>query len=188
LSDGKLRAAQPFTGEQPCRGVALGLGFGFICGDARDRTQIYAYANERLELELELDGPYAVRSSGNGGLVISAGCDAVLHTASKAVTGRVSPTPTSSPDTARYCVRQVSGELFDVRVRGEVGAERVAALRDGRVAVLIPPRSGTPGRLSFVGPGATTSTELELDPDTGPGARLVRSGLWLDELWESEAG
>jgi hypothetical protein len=188
LSDGKLLAAQPFAGEQPCRGVALGLGFGFVCGDVRDRTQIYAYSNERLELELELDGPYPVRSSGNGGLVISAACDAVQSMAPTAATGRPQPTRTSSPGTAHYCIRQVSGELFDVRVRGEVGAERVAALRDGRVAVLIPPRSSTPGRLSLVGPGATTTMELELDPDTGPAARLVRSGLWLDELWESEDG
>jgi hypothetical protein len=189
LSDGKLLSAQPFAGTGPCRGVALGMGFGFVCGDVRDRTQIYAYARERLELELELDGPYAVRSSGNGGLVIAAGCDAVLKAArSLTATERARPPRTTSPGVMRYCVRQVSGELFDVRVRGEVGTERVAALRDGRVAVLIPPRSSATGRLSLVSSAGTTTTELELDPDAGPGARLVRSGLWLDELGELSDG
>jgi hypothetical protein len=191
LSDGQVLSARPFEGEAPCRGVALGLGFGFVCGDARGNTQIYEYGSERLRLELSLDGPHAVRSSGNGGLVIAAGCDAVRRSAlEKTATPLRRPPPASvdSPLVARYCVRQVSGELFDVRVRGEVGTERVAALRDGRVAVLIPPRSSAPGRLSLIAPGGTTSVELALDVDTGSGARLVRSGLWLDELWESEPG
>jgi hypothetical protein len=186
LSDGKLLSAQPFAGQGPCRGVALGHGFGFVCGGARDRTQIYAHENDRLELELGLDGPYPVRSSGNGGLVIGAGCDAVsLATPASARQRAAAPNAAGS---ARYCVRQVSGDLFDVRVRGEVGTERVAALRDGQVAILIPPRSSTSGRLSLVAPSGTRTIELELEPDTGPGARLVRSGLWLDELWELEDG
>jgi hypothetical protein len=186
LSDGKLLSAQPFAGQGPCRGVALGPGFGFVCGGPRDRTQIYAYDNGRLELELGLDGPYPVRSSGNGGLTIGAGCDAVSSVSPAAARQRSSaPNPAGS---GRYCVRQVSGELFDVRVRGEVGTERVAALRDGQVAIVIPPRSSTSGRLSLVAPSGTRTLELELEPDTGPGARLVRSGLWLDELWELEDG
>jgi hypothetical protein len=190
LSDGKLLSAQPFAGAGPCRGVALGQGFGFVCGDARDHTQIYAYSPERLELVLELDGPHPVRSSGNGGLVISAGCDAVISEAKPSAPGRGRPAQSDTPGSARYCVRQVSGALFDVRVHGELGTERVAALREGPAAVLIPPRSSTPGRLSLVAPGGTTTTdvELELDADTGPGARLVRSGLWLDELTESDDG
>jgi hypothetical protein len=188
LSDGKLLSAQPFAGEGPCRGVALGLGFGFVCGDVRDRTQVYAYSNDRLELELELDAAHPVRSSGNGALVIGAACDAVLPAVPpKASRARAARAPTE-PGVAPYCVRQVSGELFDVRVRGDLGTERMAALRDGRVAVLIPPRSSEPGRLSLVSPAGTTTSELELEPDAGPGARLVRSGLWLDELWEADDG
>jgi hypothetical protein len=183
LSDGKLLSARPFAGVEPCRGVALGTGFGFVCGDARARTEIYSHAGGELALELSLDGPYAVRSSGNGGLVIDAGCDAVRRGSDAART--LSP---AIVGVNRHCVRQVSGELFEVRVRGEVGTERVAALRDGRVAVLIPPRSSTPGRLSIVSAAGTNVRDLVLEPDTGPGARLVRSGLWLDELWETESG
>lgn len=186
LSDGKLLTAQPFAGVEPCRGVALGAGIGFVCGDARSRTEVYAYADGALALDLSLDGPYAVRSSGNGGLVIDAACEAVRRGAAGAAQ-RDTP-GASSAGVARHCIRQVSGGLFDVRVRGEVGTERVAVLRDGRVAVLIPPRSNTPGRLSLVSATDTQSHDLVLSPDSGPGARLVRSGLWLDELWETESG
>jgi hypothetical protein len=186
LSDGKLLSTQPFAGASPCRGVALGPGFGFVCGDARGDTEIYAYDNERLRLALSLDGSHPVRSSGNGGLVIAGGCDSVQKAA-------VAPRPSpgkgrAEAGIARHCVRHVSGELFDVRVRGEIGSERVAALHDGRVAVLIPPRSSSPGRLSLISASGTSSVELLLDPDTGPAARLVRSGLWLDELWEPQPG
>lgn len=186
LSDGKLLSAQPFAGASPCRGVALGLGFGFVCGDARGDTEIYAYDNERLRRVLSLDGPHPVRSSGNGGLVIAGGCDNVQK--SGALPRPSAGKGSGDPGVARHCVRHVSGELFDVRVRGEVGSERVAALRDGRVAVLIPPRSSSPGRLSLISPSGTTSVELSLEPDAGPAARLVRSGLWLDELWEPQPG
>jgi len=186
LADGKLLSARPFGGVEPCRGVALGEAFGFVCGDARTRTEVYAYERGELQLELSLDGAYAVRSSGNGGLVIDAPCDAVRR--GPASGAAVAARRASAAGLARHCVRLVSGELFDVRVRGEVGTERVAALRDGRVAVLIPPRSNTPGRLSLVSTAGTSSHDLVLSPDSGPGARLVRSGLWLDELWETESG
>ncbi|HTV25463.1 MAG TPA: hypothetical protein VMG12_42500 [Polyangiaceae bacterium] len=187
LSDGKLLSAQPFAGASPCRGVALGRGFGFVCGDALGKTEVYAYEHEHLQLELSLDAPHAVRSSGNGGLVIAGGCEAAQRAG--AASPKRAPSRTRvDAGVARHCVRQVSGELFDVRVRGEVGSERVAALRDGRVAVLIPPRSSSPGRLSLISPSGTTSVELSLEPDSGPGARLVRSGLWLDELWEPRPG
>jgi hypothetical protein len=188
LESGKLLSASPYTGVGPCRGVALGTGFGFVCGDAHGPIEVYAHHDDRLELELTLDGPHAVRSSGNGALVIDAPCRAVHRAA-----GRVAPRAAERASAvggalAPYCARQVSGELTDVRVRGDIGTERVAALRDGRVAVLIPPRANAPGRLSIISTSGATSAELELAPDTGPGARLVRSGLWLDELWQVGEG
>ncbi len=187
LNDGKVLSLEPFAGAQPCRGVALGLGFGFICAGARGPTEVYAYHGERLELELSLDGPHAVRSSGNGGLVIAAPCEAILRPSTPAP--RRKPRGTlPDPSSQHYCVRQITGELLDVRVRGDVGAERVASLRDGRVVVLIPPRSNAPGRLSIVARNGTSTSELDLEPKTGPSARLARSGLWLDELWETDDG
>lgn len=183
LSDGKVLSAEPLPGIGPCRGIALGLGFGFACGDAFGPTEIYAYRHGRLTPELSLGGPHTVRSSGNGALVISAPCDAVQPGDGARTSSRPARVARSE-GVARYCARQVSGELLDVRVRGELGSERIAVLRDGRVAVLIPPRSSTPGRLSIISETGTLVRELELEPDAGPGARLVRSGLWLDELWE----
>jgi hypothetical protein len=186
LSDGKLLDAQPFAGKEPCRGVALGSGFGFVCGDARSDIEVYAYRNGGVQLAFRLDGPHAVRSSGNGALVISAPCSAVRRAA--ASPRAHAATSEAAPSGDHFCARQRSGELFDVSVRGEVEAERVAALRDGRVVVLNPPRSNAPGRISLVSRDGTSSKDLVLDPDTGPAARLVRSGLWLDELWELPSG
>jgi hypothetical protein len=186
LADGKLLHDMPFAGPGPCRAVALGTGFGFVCGDGRGPTEVYAYHPEGLELDFSLDSARAVRASGNGALVIDAPCEAV-HGGKP---GRVpaAPVAVTEPGLSRYCVRQTSGALFDVRVRGDVGVERLVALRDGRVAVVIPPRSNAPGRLSLLSATGSTSTELTLTPADGPGARLVRSGLWLDELWEVEPG
>jgi hypothetical protein len=187
LSDGKLLAAQPFAGKGPCRGVALGSDFGFVCGDARSDTEVYAYRHGRAELAFRLDGPHPVRSSGNGALVIAAPCERVRSASGPERAGALrAKAALSSGD--HFCARAPSGELFDVDVRGEAEADRVAALRDGRVAVLNPPRSNAPGRLSLLSRDGTRSEDLVLDPDTGPAARLVRSGLWLDELWELPSG
>lgn len=188
LVDGEALWAKPFGGVEPCRGVALGAGFGFVCADAGDRTEVYSFQDDALELELRLDAPRAVRSSGNGALVIAAGCDAVTPGADPLGQVPVTPRSPEAPGVRRYCARQPSGRLFDVRVRGDIGTERVAALRDGRVAVLIPPRSNSSGRLTLLSEAGGTTVELELDPNAGPSARLVRSGLWLDDLWELENG
>jgi hypothetical protein len=182
LADGAVLSSQPYTGASPCRGVALGAGFGFVCGGPAGPTEIQAYVNERVEPELRIDGAVRVRSSGNGALVIDAPCALVRRA------GDTREAPRAEAQPGRYCIRQVSGELFEVRVRGDVGSERIAALRDGRVAILIPPRSSAPGRLSLVGPGSSDDRELSLEPRTGPAARLARSGLWLDELWEVAPG
>ena len=190
LDDGKVLSSEVFSGRTPCRGVALGMGVGFICGDGHGPTDVYAYGQGRLELDLTLDGPYAVRSSGNGALVLGAPCSLVKRERERADRSgaMVSPSAADEQRVARYCVRQVSGDLFDVRVRGDVGSERITALRDGRVAVLIPPRAGAVGRLSIVSAAGTSGADLRLNPDSGPGSRLVRSGLWLDDVWEVSDG
>ncbi|HWO12422.1 MAG TPA: hypothetical protein VNN80_23155, partial [Polyangiaceae bacterium] len=188
LADGKLLAVRPVALPGPCRGVALGEGIGFVCGDERSDTELVSYGDERVEHVLRLDGPHAVRSSGNGALVMSVGCDAVRVGAAPAAPRARGRSQARVDGVDRYCIRQRSGALFDVRVRGEAGAERVAALSDGRVAVLVPPRGSSPGRLSLVSSAGTTSVELALEAEGGPGVRLVRSGLWLDELWEPSPG
>ncbi len=188
LDDGAVLSSEPFSGRTPCRGVALGLGFGFVCGDAHGPTDVYSYRHGRLELDLTLPGPNSVRSSGNGALVLGAPCSLVRRDRAERALPAAAPLAGGERRVARYCVRQVSGELFDVRVRGDVGSERITALRDGRVAVLIPPRAGAVGRLSIVSASGTSGSDLDIVPDSGPGARLVRSGLWLDDVWEVSDG
>ena len=189
LTDGALLAHQSYSGASPCRGVALGAGFGFVCGGPAGPTEIHAYAHDRVQPELRLEGAVRVRSSGNGALVIDAPC----ARAQRVGETRETPAPRAQSgageaDRGHYCVRQLSGELLDVRVLGDVGSERIAALRDGRVAVLIPPRSNASGRLSLMSPNGSSDRELRLEPGTGLAARLARSGLWLDELWEVAPG
>lgn len=185
LRDGKLLDAQPYRGRAPCRGVALGDGFGFVCGDAHGPTEVYAYREGRLELEFSLAGPRLVRSSGNGALVVAAPCSA-LRLARDADSGNEEEEQDGGA--GRYCVRHASGGHFELRVRGDVGAERITALRDGRVVVLTPPRSSAPGRLSIVSSSGSTSVPLSLTPSDGPAARLVRAGSWLDEVRELSPG
>lgn len=187
LSDGALLSSQPYEGSSPCRGVKLGAGIGFVCGAAAGPTEVHAYAQGRLQPVLRLDGAHRVRSSGNGALIIDAPCALVRRPEQR----RETPAGASRREQwrGRYCVRPPSGQLFDVLVRGEVGSERIIALRDGRAVVLVPPRPGSPGRLSIITPGGQrTELELTLEPESGPAARLARSGLWLDELWEMEPG
>jgi hypothetical protein len=191
LADGKPLSAVPYTGQEPCRGLALGRGFGFVCGGVRGPTQVYSYASERLRLELTLAEPHAVRSSGNGALIIDAACAAVRRAGQGSARRQLaSPASSTHPgELSPHCARFASGELLDVEVPGELGSERITALSDGRVAVLIPPRADTPGRLSVVSRGGTTQTELHFDEGSAaPAVRLVRSGLWLDEFSETDAG
>jgi len=189
LTDGALLSSQPYSGSSPCRGVALGSGFGFVCGGPSGPTEVHAYVHERVQPELRVEAGVRVRSSGNGALVIDAPCASVQRLGDTRETPGAGPAHVAAgARRGRYCVRQLSGELFEVQVRGDVGGERIAALRDGRVAVLIPPRSGSSGRLSLVAPSGGTERELSLEPTTGPAARLARSGSWLDELWEVGTG
>lgn len=187
LSDGALLSSQPYEGSSPCRGLPLGSGIGFVCGAATGPTELHAYVQQRLQPVLRLDGAHRVRSSGNGALIIDAPCALVRSPAQQ----RETPPSARRREQWRgqYCVRPRAGEPFDVTVRGDVGSERVVALRDGRAVVLVPPRPGSAGRLSIVTPsGQSSERELSLEPESGPAARLARSGLWLDELWETEPG
>lgn len=190
LSDGKLLDTQPYAGALPCRGVPLGSSFGFVCGDAYGPTEVHGYQNGSLALEFSLDTPRAVRSSGNGALVVAAPCAALRQPGGAAARSAPAERALGEPDEllSRHCARLVSGELLDVRVRGEAGTERIAALRDGRVAIVVPPRAGVPGRLSLVSRSGAITKQLEFGAEPGPGQRLVRSGSWLDELWEDAEG
>lgn len=174
LSDGKLLSVTPdaYTDAGPCRGIALGAGAGFVCGDERTPTQLLEYDGRAVTPVLSFAEPRTVRASGNGALVIEGACSARART-----------------NAARsYCLRAASGARSELRVQGEPGRERVVALGDGGAAVLLVPRSDDGGRLVIASHGATREVELDLSEVSGARARLLRSGLWLNELIETAPG
>src|SRR5690606_36557389 len=73
-----------------------------------------------------------------------------------------------------YCIVGERGPLRDLRVQGDVGVERVVALSDGRVAVLIPPRTGGAGKLHLIGAGVE-EVDLKLPKDSED---ALSAGLW----------
>jgi hypothetical protein len=176
LADGAVLSTAPhaFTGST-CHAVPLEDRFGFVCGDERGATTIYRFAPPlALDAVLSFDDPRFVAASGNGALVVRGACRGSAGT-------RAGET--------LYCIRDVRGRVREVVVRGDRGVERVVALRDGRVAVLVPPRLGAAGRLNFVAPDASVrGVALEL-PRAEPALRaLLEKGLWLDGVIERNDG
>ena len=174
LSDGRVTAVNKdaFPASEECHALALGGGFGFVCGREDGPTTIYAF-DPPLSLRevLRFDGPRFVASSGNGALVVRGGC----RTA-------------DGPDATRYCIITPTGLLREIRVKGDRGVERVVALHDGRTAVLVPPRFGAPGRVTLVeANGSMKSVKMKL-PKDGAKRSMTRQGLWLDGFVETQKG
>lgn len=174
LRDGKLvdinRGA--YAGAAVCSGAQVGVGIGFICGDPAGRSVVYSVSPE-LDLTpvISFAEPRYIAASGTGGLVIRGGCKSASDGAADQAT--------------TYCIRSAKGKLREVRVRGDRGVERVVALKDGRVAVVVPPRLGAPGTLLLIAEdGGNKSYKLrfkEMEPST---KTLLKKGLWLDGLSE----
>jgi hypothetical protein len=174
LSDGKLLDVdtKAFSGGGACQPILVGRGFGFVCGQERGRTDVYAFRPPlSLEPVLSFDEPRYVAASGNGALVIRGPC-----------------TGLSKDSMGSYCIRSRDGRLNEMRVRGDLGVERVVSLASGSTAVLVPPRLGAPGTLTVVAPdGSATTVKLELPKADASTLALLRKGLWLDGFIERES-
>ncbi len=177
LDDGEVLAIEPraLPAGAGCDGVRLGKSFGFVCGVDRGQTIIYSFHPPlTLKPVLEFDGPRYVASSGNGALVIRSSCDREQD-----------PTDASSA----YCVVTRGGEVREIRIRGDLGAERVVALRDGRAAVLVPPRHGANGMLTLVdAEGQAKNVRMKLPKADKSTVALLKAGLWLDGFVEYKKG
>ena len=173
LADGAIleRRADAYAGRSPCEAVPLGSGAGFVCGEARGATQIYAFEKPfGLRAVGSFDEPRRVAPGGRGGLVVTGGC-----------TER-------GADALRRCVLPPAGEAFEISLASD--SVRAVALSDGRVALLEPPSAG--GTLSFVPPGGgVQGAKLALrpaKPESEALRALYRGGFWLDSFQEGPDG
>lgn len=185
LSDGAVVdfAAQAFP-LKPSRCHAISLtraaakgAFGFVCGEPRGATMIYAYEPMRGELvELRrFERPRVVTSSGNGALAVRGSCDADAE-------------PAGGGQHA-YCILGHDNTWRDVVVRGDTGGERLVVLADGRLAILSPPPSGEiPPRLTLLDKGRASTVAISFPKVKPDVARVLRLGVWLDGFEERRPG
>jgi hypothetical protein len=167
LSDGTVARLESdaYPSEEPCEAVALGEGVGFICNEARRGTTLLRFEQPfGLSVVRRFSNTRVVRSVGNGALVISGDC-----------------AENGSGAGSAYCILHRGGAFAELQVRGDVGVERVAALRDESVVVLVPPRLGAPGTLTRIAGGQQTSVPLTLPETT---SAFLQTGMWLDPLTE----
>jgi hypothetical protein len=157
-----------------CHGVALGdaragTGIGFVCDQDR-RTQILAVGEDLALAEvLAFSTPRVVVESGQGAIVVHGSCS-----------DEVVDDPAARP----LCVRFVDGSVREIRLRGGVAAERVVAMDDGRVVIVVPPRPGAQGQLTILAGGPPKHVALTI-PEGAP--RELDTGLWLEGFHQSGA-
>lgn len=187
-------ATGQYPGSLPCHAVALRgvdagsapatttLGIGFVCLLSNGETGVYSLA-EDISLHQYASWPNQVTlwSSSNGALVANTECPS--HEA---------PSAPTKPDAGDYCILRGRTAPQPLHVPNATGAERVVALGDGRVVVLVPPRSGAAGSLrltTLAGALPETATPLHFAPNTPEKLRTTAElGLWLQEGGELEPG
>ncbi len=197
LRDGKVREivadAYPER-EATCHAIRVGPDFGFVCGEAGGATVVYAFGADGSQAAgpralavrplMRFAKPRFVAPSGNGAVVVRGPCQDEPPADAKAAPPRAG----DLAGTRAYCVRDASGSTHEIRVRGDLGVERVVALADGRVAVLVPPRLGTGGQLTMLRGTAATTVPLTLPTEPKAIARELRRGMWLEGFEERDPG
>lgn len=188
LEDGAMLEAIP--GAFPlsparCHGISLTRpeakgAFGFVCGEPRGRTDLYAYdpAKGKLVLLRRFDKPRVVVSSGNGALAIRGSC-----APEDVVTAAEQRTRT-------YCVLDYQNRFREVHVRGDVGSERLTVLADRRISILSPPSGEvTTARLTLLESNGSARTIPLIFPRVAADvARALRYGVWLEGVEERRPG
>lgn len=191
LNTGKATRVErdQYPGSEACHAVALGAppsthsrtdrktqshGVGLVCLLTNGETVVYR-VDSKLELEQYAGWNTHVKlwSSNNGNLVAQGACAGVAS-------------PGSRPGTD-FCVLRGTSPPQTVHVKEATGALRVVALSDLRVALLLPPRPGSPGYLQLTtastdaGPLVPSSTtSLHFAKDTPEKLRTIaETGLWL---------
>lgn len=187
LSDGMLveAGADAFPMRPArCHPVSLARAndpgaFGFVCGETRGKTVVYRYAPDsgRMIEVRRFDKPRAVVSSGNGALAVRGACAAD------------GPADDADRSQQSYCLASRDDQWREIRVRGDVGGERLVVLTDGRVAVVSPPRGDvTTARLTVLDRGKASTVAIAFPPISPDVARALKYGVWLDGFEERKPG
>ncbi|MCC6522496.1 MAG: hypothetical protein IT373_07530 [Polyangiaceae bacterium] len=159
--------------EAECHAVRVGPGFGFVCAERSGPTSLYAFAPPLgVRPLVRFAEPRFVAPSGNGWLVVRGPCVGA----------------DASPTVRTYCIVAPEGGVREVSVRGDVGVERVVALADGRVVVLVPPRLGAPGLVNVIAGDAQTSAALTFPDKPKRATLLAQRGMWLEGFEERAPG
>ncbi len=171
-SDGMLLESDEhaYPGGGECNALRYGKGSGFVCNDGANQTALYTFEPPLSMRRVHtFQGARYVAASGGGALVIRGSCAAA-----------------NADFPGSYCIAGKSGDFREIRVRGDLGVERVVALADGRVAVIIPPRLGAPGLLSLID-ARGQEQRIPLKLPSSASAALLEKGLWLDGFVEIPA-
>jgi hypothetical protein len=195
LSDGALVDVETDAFSfKPARCHALSLAgparppaFGFVCGQPAGPTIIYAWdgSNGRIVEIRRFEEPRKVIGFGNGALSVDGPCTAQRASA-----------PQSASAAAGWCVLSPGGAWNELRLgeERERPARQLVVLADGRMVILHPPASGSPGgaRLTLREPDGGVGRSLEvavhlprLPLDT---MRVLRVGTWLEGFEERRPG
>jgi hypothetical protein len=178
LRDGRIiaSAAHMAPDGTACVGVRLFAGIGFVCGEALGPTRLYSYQPPLGLTEVfELPEPRTVSPSGSGALVIHGGCPGG-----------------AGPRADTYCVVSANGDPREIRLNlgAGIGVERLVALADGRVVVLVPPGPRRSGTLTLVDRDGHSGPPRPLVLTGIPTTiqELVNRGLWLSGFVEIAPG
>jgi len=173
--------------EASCHAVRLGASYGFVCGEREGATNVYAFVPPlAMQKVLSFKGPRFVSANGAGALVVRGTCG---DAEARGPGGATQAAGAASDEGTRvYCVRAASGATREVRVKGDLGVERVVALSDERVAILVPPRAGSTGQLTILKGSQMTNVALVLPQKPRSVARELRRGMWLEGFEEREPG
>lgn len=175
LDDGEVVGLATLAGEEDsaCVAVRYGVDVGFACGAPGRGTSIHAFVPPLGAVPVaRFATARAVAASGSGALVVRGPCGD-----GEAPSG-----------VAAYCVLPREGAPREIHTRGDVGVERVVALADGRVVVVVPPRGGSDGQLTLL-PATATGGAARVVPLVLPDdVSALRRGLWLDGVQEIESG
>ncbi len=186
LADGTLlEIVQGAFALKPSRCHPLSLtrkdapgAFGFVCGEPKGATVVYAYdpLRGRLSTLRRFERPRSVISSGNGALAVRGHCSDEV--------------PKLDAATHPYCVLGHDNAWREVHVRGDVSNEHVVVLEDGRIVVISPPSPGGGGaaRLTILDHDKATTVPITFPKAQADVARVLRLGVWLDGFEERRKG